>query len=104
MTKSRNSLPMENCWPRGGSEGSDFGEFLVPTGIAVDTEGSFFVSEVDNSRVQMFDSSGQFIEELATGLFARPHGMTFDDTGALYVADTGGNVVRKFRHGVNVAP
>ena len=34
--------------------------------------------------------------EVAPGTFNGPHGLAFDNTGALYVADTGNDVIRKF--------
>ena len=69
---------------------------MVPTSINFDSDGNFFVSEVNNSRVQAFTPDGQFIGELVPGTFAGPHGLAFDSTGALYVADTRNDVIRKF--------
>ena len=46
--------------------------------------------------MQVFSSSGRFLTQVAEGILARPHRMAFDGTGALYIADTGNNVVRKF--------
>ena len=59
--------------------------------------GNVYVAEVDNSRVQVFSPEGEFLTEVAAGTFATPHGIAFDSKGALYVGDTGDNVVRKFR-------
>ena len=53
------------------------------------------MSEVDNSRVQVFDTEGQPLGELAQGVLANPHGMALDSSGSLYIADTGNGVVRK---------
>ena len=41
--------------------------------------------------------NGVLLFELEPGTFRGPHGLMFDSTGALYVADTGNGVVRKFR-------
>jgi DNA-binding beta-propeller fold protein YncE len=37
-----------------GSEGSGPGQFLSPIGIAVDTHGTVFVADTNNSRIQLF--------------------------------------------------
>jgi sugar lactone lactonase YvrE len=55
-----------------GSNGSDPGQFKVPTSIAIDSQGNFFVSEVDNSRVQIFSPEGDYIAELAPESFPVP--------------------------------
>ncbi|MDE0823295.1 MAG: hypothetical protein OSB07_04905 [Dehalococcoidia bacterium] len=70
--------------------------FTSPNGIAIDSQGNFFVSEVDNSQVQIFSPEGDYIAELAPGILSSPHGLSFDSQGNLYVADTGNNSVNKF--------
>ena len=69
----------------------------MPTSIAIDNEGNFYVAEVNNSRVQIFSPTGEYIAELAPGLLTSPHGLAFDSNGNLYVGDTGNNSVKKFR-------
>ena len=80
-----------------GSSGLDPGQFRVPTSIAIDIDGNFYVAEVDNSRVQIFSPEGEYISELAPGVLSSPHGLAFDSNGDLYVGDTGNGLVRKFR-------
>jgi DNA-binding beta-propeller fold protein YncE len=80
-----------------GTQGFSPGQFLVPTSIAIDSGGNFYVAEVDNSRVQMFSPAGKYITELALGILSSPHGLAFDSNGNLYVGDTGDNSVKKFR-------
>ena len=82
---------------RWGAEGFGPGEFSVPTSIAIDGEGNFYVAEVDGSRVQIFSSAGEYLSDLAPGLLSGPHGLAFDSEGNLYVGDTRNNYVRKFR-------
>ena len=79
-----------------GAAGDNQGEFGVPTSIAFDNDGNFYVSEVENARVQAFNSEGQYLSELAPGSFSSPHDLAFDSKGGLYVADTGNNFVKKF--------
>ena len=54
------------------------------------------LSEVDNSRVQIFNPEGQYLGEVAADLLQMPHELAFDSKGALKITDTGNNVVRKF--------
>ena len=73
------------------------GVFQSPTNIAFDEDGNCWVSEFEGHRVRQFSPDGELLFELAPGTFRGPHGLLFYSTGALYVADTGNGVVRKFR-------
>ena len=44
-----------------GSHGKERGEFDQPLDVAFDTAGNMYVAEFGNERVQVMDSSGQFI-------------------------------------------
>ncbi|XP_078574813.1 uncharacterized protein LOC144861018 [Branchiostoma floridae x Branchiostoma japonicum] len=46
---------------RFGREGSGEGEFRYPSGVAISDDGTIFVLDSDNSRVQIFDSDGKFL-------------------------------------------
>ena len=63
----------------------------------IDRDGNFYVAEVENSRVQIFNSAGEYLSELAPGFLSGPHGLAFDSAGNLYVGDTRNNYVKKFR-------
>ena len=80
-----------------GVVGSGLGQFRVPTSIAIDGDGNFYVADVENSRVLIFSASGIFLSELAPGSLSGPHGLAFDSMGNFYVADTGNNSVKKFK-------
>ena len=73
------------------------GVFNSPTNIAFDKDGNWWVSEFEGHRVLQFSPDGELLFELAPCTFRGPDGLLFDSTGALYVADTGNGVVRKFR-------
>jgi tripartite motif-containing protein 71 len=54
-----------------------------------------------NGRIQKFTSDGQFIEAWGTtgdgnGQFSEPEGIDADNSGHVYVADTGNNRVQAF--------
>ena len=51
-----------------GQPGSGEGEFLLPHGVTIDSNGSVLVSDRENNRIQEFDQEGQFLSEWATGL------------------------------------
>ena len=89
-----------------GSPGSGDGQFDFggsPSGIAIDdSDGSVYVLDIANNRVQKFTASGAFIDAFGEagsgeGQFNFPDGIAVDpSTGDVYVADTGNNRVQKF--------
>lgn len=81
-----------------GSTGN--GHFNGPRGIAIDSSDNIYVADTGNNRVQIFDSSGNFISKFGTsgssdGQFNLPRGITADDS-KIYVADTNNNRVQIF--------
>ena len=70
----------------GGTKGAEPGQFNVPHAVVVDSKGRIIVADAENSRIQVFDSTGKFLEEWK-GFSAKPRGSMFitpDDT--LYVS------------------
>lgn len=68
------------------------GDFSKPTNIAIDDEGSIYVTDTLNNRVEVFDADGKFVREFgkagdAPGDFARPKGIAIDSDGHVWVAD-----------------
>ena len=47
-----------------GTYGSKPGEFIIPHGIAIDNKNIIYVADRQNNRIQLFDSSGNFLKEL----------------------------------------
>src|SRR5689334_10716991 len=47
-----------------GLSGSDPGQFLNPSGVAVDSKDNVYVTDDGNSRIQKFDSTGNLIKIL----------------------------------------
>jgi len=62
----------------GKEKGKGPGEFQNPYGLAVDAQGYLYVNDRGNSRVQVFDSSLNFIKSFyigqAEGIFVRKYG------------------------------
>jgi DNA-binding beta-propeller fold protein YncE len=68
----------------------------APTNVAVDSQGSVYVVDTFNCRVQVFDSDGTFLRSLGSqgaepGNFVRPKGIAIDSQGHVYVADSAFN-------------
>src|SRR3972149_1746391 len=84
-----------------GTYGSGDGEFLGPSGIAVDSFGNIYVADASIGRIQKFDSSGNFLLKFGTygsgdGEFLGPSGVAVDSSGNIYVADTWNHRIQKF--------
>lgn len=76
-----------------GHRGSEPGEFNLPLQIATAPDGTVYVVDGGNFRVQSFTSDGKFIRKIGmigirTGQFSRPKGIATDKDGNLYVIDT----------------
>ena len=49
-----------------GKRGTGAGEFGLPHNLVVDAQGRVYVTDRDNQRVQVFDSSGKYLSQWAT--------------------------------------
>ena len=91
-----------------GSSGSDAGQLQAPHGIAVAPDGSLYVANSGNNRIQHFAADGSYItswgsfaassdtETAPTGTFNEPWGIAVDQDGFVYVADTWNYRIQKF--------
>jgi DNA-binding beta-propeller fold protein YncE len=70
-----------------GEPGRGPGEFRIPHGIAVNRDGVVFVADRENSRIQLFSPTGEYISEWTD--VARPCQACFDQSGKCYVAELG---------------
>jgi DNA-binding beta-propeller fold protein YncE len=74
------------------AEKPEGGKFNAPTNVAVDRNGTIYVADTWNYRVQVLDGSGKFIRAFGAqgdrpGEFIRPKGIAVDSEGHVYVAD-----------------
>jgi tripartite motif-containing protein 71 len=97
---------------RWGKPGTGPGEFkfipgdpTVPTdvqaSIAVGPDGSVYVSDSGNARVQVFTPEGQYIRQFGSygsgkGQFLRPFDLAVDNAGNVYVVDDQAENLSKF--------
>lgn len=78
------------------------GEFMAPMyGLAVDQQGSLFVVDNGNNRIQKFDNAGNFIIlwgnfGSANANFHNPTGIACDGKGDVWSVDTNNHRVQKF--------
>lgn len=81
-----------------GRRGTGEGEFNLPIQITVARDGTLYVVDKGNFRVQAFDADGKFLRSFGSigrlpGQFFSPKGITTDSDGNIYVVDTAfGNV------------
>jgi len=83
-----------------GSRGRDEGQFQSMTGIAIDGDGTIYVSDAQALAVQLFDSQGNFVRgwgkhEMGGANFSLPSGIAVDSEHRVYVTD-------ELRHQVKV--
>jgi sugar lactone lactonase YvrE len=88
----------ETSW---GAPGASDGQFNNPSFIATGPDGSVYVSDSANNRVQKFTADGAFLQSFGTtgagnGQFNGPTGVGVGPDGTVYVADSGNNRVQRF--------
>ena len=84
-----------------GSSGSEPGLLKNPRGLAVDSQGHFWVADTGNDRLQKFSLEGTLLQVIGKsgsgeGEFNAPSGVAITAKGNICVADTGNNRVQVF--------
>ena len=84
-----------------GGEGSGDGQFIHPERVAVASDGSVYVADRGNHRIQKFTSQGVFVTKWGTqgtgdGQFDYPVDVTVASGGSVYVADRDNYRIQKF--------
>jgi sugar lactone lactonase YvrE len=85
-----------------GKKGTGPGEMDTPHSIAMDSRGRLFVADRANSRIQIFDQEGRFLDQWKQ--FGRPSGVFIDKKDNIYVADSQSNATLNpgFKRGLRV--
>lgn len=77
------------------------GRPMYPTGVAVDSNGNVFVTDLNNHSVHKFDSEGKLAAKWGTrgcgdGQFNEPNCVAVDSKGNVYVVDSGNHRIQQF--------
>ncbi|WP_221356265.1 RICIN domain-containing protein [Streptomyces beigongshangae] len=95
--------------PRGDKEPARSAQLTGPYGVAVDRDGTLYLSEYGGHRIRKVTTDGQSSTVAGTGSAGRgaegvpavsaplhtPRGIIVDSAGDLYIADSGNNRIRK---------
>lgn len=82
-------------------QGSNDGELLWPTALALGPDGNVYVTDEYLNRVSIFSDDGAYLRKWGTpgsgeGQLDGPTGMRFDGEGNVYIAESRNNRVQKF--------
>ena len=75
-----------------GDPGSGDGQFNLPHGVWIDSQGRVLVSDRENDRVQVFTQDGKFVSSWPTKLIG-PALMFVDDEDVVYIPEHNGGLV-----------
>jgi DNA-binding beta-propeller fold protein YncE len=72
--------------------GSEEGQLFHPTNLTIAPDGTIYVTDTSNFRIQQFDADGEFIRVIGGpgvgyGAFSRPKGIALDRDENIYVVD-----------------
>ena len=84
-----------------GRQGCRSGEFNYPKGIVFHNNGSFFVADNKNNRIQIFSEDGEYVGSFGEkgsldGQLNNPCGLSIDIDGNIIVADGGNKLIKIF--------
>ena len=85
----------------GPKEGSGSGSFNAPADLAVAGDGTIYVTDAGNFRVQYFDAQGKYLGQWGgkgkdPGSLGYPFGVAVGPQGSLYVSDRQENLVKVY--------
>ncbi len=90
-----------------GAPGSEPGQFQKPHGVAIAPDGTLYIADSNNHRIQHLDVDGNVLHiwgsyadasqgDAPGGTFFEPWGIAVGPDGAVYVADTWNHRIQKF--------
>jgi len=93
----------------GDGDSAIYAELNYPSGIAIDDSGNIFIADNSNNRIRKINSAGIISTYAGSGILGytgdggladtaelkHPSSVAVDDSGNVYVADYGNNVIRK---------
>ena len=84
-----------------GRFGRQPGQFITPTGVAIDSGGHIYVADADRNDIQVFGPTGQYLRSIGSsglgpGQLAGPGKPSFDRAGNLWVPDQGNDRFQEF--------
>ncbi len=69
-----------------GKKGDEAGAFNIPHGLALGNDGNVFVADRENNRIQVFDSTGGFIQQFTDATFGSICSVAFNRPGTKLLA------------------
>jgi tripartite motif-containing protein 71 len=92
-------------WQQGAGTGGDGETYNQPAGVAVGQDGTVYVADTRNKRIQVLDgATGVLQSTFGTSNLTTPNGLTVDPaTGNIFVADSGRKAVQVFTAGGSFA-
>jgi DNA-binding beta-propeller fold protein YncE len=84
-----------------GEPGRERGQIAGPLGLGVGPDGTLWVSDIMNCRLQAFDTDGNVLKVIggrgdSPGTFTRPKHLAVDDRGYVYIVDAAFENVQMF--------
>ena len=84
-----------------GTGGAGAGELRSPAGIGIDADGTVYISDFGNDRIQVFSADGEYLRRWgSTGRgernFVDPESIIVDAAGHLLIADFGNHRIVRY--------
>ena len=84
-----------------GTRGDKNGQFLHPTGIAIDGNGNLIIADRDNHRIQIMSPDGDCLDKFGSkgeheGALNDTHGLAVLSNGNIAAADLKNNQIQIF--------